>query len=1190
MIECKSQKDTKPIKIIAINGIKFSAPPAEEKCALQYCDGAETVLILFKDNVSHYQFRESISVSSPSLQEQVSAKPDSPAVSLTLASSSTEKLPRGSKTRPSSKPKEDSKDEDELPSRGSASSSSKRKSFVRRSIRAALTKDDERNASPKSNRDRTNTEVMPVEPIDWEATIHVIQEDNVQQFQLIFEEHADIVNAVEESRLGWTALHHACKSKAIKIIKFLIEKGASVATKNENATTPFQYLADAACTGLPDFMPLIEIALAAHPGVLALGNDTGDKPIHRVTSSCVEKPHGREFLAFLISKGADVNASNSLGNTPLLIAVWNKDIETVKLLLEHGADFNQKDSKGNNALKAAKEVGSKDLQSLLENLFEERRVRQITNIIKEIISTETDYVRDLQVGQDVYRTSMIKECHISERASDALFWNMAELHSINSAFLSDLLKIDLTNINKANVGAIFLKHMDKLKSGYLNWCSNQAITSRTMKVMLSHPFIEQWFETKRSISTEVGKQGISSFIIKPLQRACRYPLLLRELIKFTPESIQDYGNLERATTAIQALVGEANELKRVADIEQEALDNLTEQGITLAPDSSLIHQGNIAVLGTKVDSYFLFSDTFVLAAPGRAPNKPKPHMAIQFLKRPQIWNLENYEGGDKNLVDAFIVVVPGRNRVPTTKTTLYCSSLTDKHTLMNLLRAQIALTEQKDIEALRKQALRATSGVEEPEPLRAVAFHELFAKGYIDPSSARGPLHEAVDSGDLARVKALIKKPTTPINSLDESGRTPLILCVTRLKQPNQMDIAEALLSRHDCNVNLATKDGMVAIMYIAQAATAVNFLELEVKLLETMIERRVKVNMSNYTEQHTPLHYAVMAGSEQLTAWLLRLGANANFSNSIGDAPLHLAVKKRNVPLIKMLLRHAADPLLVRGSTGQTALDIANSQQESHPEVVHAFTEMKAEVEKNKLFLQSGGKQQREIPILLDSLVTAHQLPRFHNPVPAGLPANVLANRLEDELQNYSRLMSVAQLLQSILTAVAPASTPKIEQILSDFNSKSQNAAAATAAAAAGPSPASSSNSSSPAAASSSSSYQPKDPKSSPTELIPSQAAASKVGLFEQMGKAETSASSATVKRPYIPKTAAQSTGSIPQVDKVVPYETIKTQRSGLDISCLEAYLSDEEFTAVFNLSKQDFYRLPAWKQTNMKRNVDLF
>ena len=55
----------------------------------------------------------------------------------------------------------------------------------------------------------------------------------------------------------------------------------------------------------------------------------------------------------LLELGANVNAQESEGRTPLLYSVMNGDTRLTRLLLEHGADPNQKDGHGETPLTLA---------------------------------------------------------------------------------------------------------------------------------------------------------------------------------------------------------------------------------------------------------------------------------------------------------------------------------------------------------------------------------------------------------------------------------------------------------------------------------------------------------------------------------------------------------------------------------------------------------------------------------------------------------------------------------------------------------------------------------------------------------------------------------------------------------------------------------------------------------------------
>ncbi|CAL5351935.1 unnamed protein product [Camellia sinensis] len=46
----------------------------------------------------------------------------------------------------------------------------------------------------------------------------------------------------------------------------------------------------------------------------------------------------------------------------------------------------------------------------------------------------------------------------------------------------------------------------------------------------------------------------------------------------------------------------------------------------------------------------------------------------------------------------------------------------------------------------------------------------------------------------------------------------------------------------------------------------------------------------------------------------------------------------------------------------------------------------------------------------------------------------------------------------------------------------------------------------------------------------------------------------------------------------------------TGIDFKQREAYLSDGEFQAVLGMPKEEFYKLPRWKQDRHKKTFDLF
>lgn len=73
-----------------------------------------------------------------------------------------------------------------------------------------------------------------------------------------------------------------------------------------------------------------------------------------------------------------------------------------------------------------------------------------------------------------------------------------------------------------------------------------------------------------------------------------------------------------------------------------------------------------------------------------------------------------------------------------------------------------------------------------------------------------------------------------------------------------------------------------------------------------------------------TPLIAAARVGFNDAIEWLIGLGAKVNAANRMGETPLIVAVQQRNVPTVRLLLAHGADPDKSDSAAGYSARDYA--------------------------------------------------------------------------------------------------------------------------------------------------------------------------------------------------------------------------------------------------------------------------
>lgn len=120
---------------------------------------------------------------------------------------------------------------------------------------------------------------------------------------------------------GATPLHGAALSESIEVAEMLLARGAQVNARDDSGRTPLHV---AVWSGEDSTLPLQ--ARAGHPL----------RAIH----------DSAPFIKLLVRHGADVNATNSQGQTPLHLAARNRPTEVLALLLKMGAYPNGHDEEG----------------------------------------------------------------------------------------------------------------------------------------------------------------------------------------------------------------------------------------------------------------------------------------------------------------------------------------------------------------------------------------------------------------------------------------------------------------------------------------------------------------------------------------------------------------------------------------------------------------------------------------------------------------------------------------------------------------------------------------------------------------------------------------------------------------------------------------------------------------------------
>lgn len=165
-------------------------------------------------------------------------------------------------------------------------------------------------------------------------------------------EDIDIPNAEESTPLMLAASQGHCGT-----VQLLLNKTANVNVCDKRGRTPLMY---AARGGFPD---IVEVLIRNHAEVDAKTNDGNGKQ----TGLWQAAQHGHcQVVRLLLMHRADIEALDSGGRTPLMMACGSGPEETVRILLEWNAKVHIVDLEGYTALDQAVIGGHKSIQKILE--------------------------------------------------------------------------------------------------------------------------------------------------------------------------------------------------------------------------------------------------------------------------------------------------------------------------------------------------------------------------------------------------------------------------------------------------------------------------------------------------------------------------------------------------------------------------------------------------------------------------------------------------------------------------------------------------------------------------------------------------------------------------------------------------------------------------------------------------------
>ncbi|GMM37747.1 Rho family guanine nucleotide exchange factor [Saccharomycopsis crataegensis] len=174
------------------------------------------------------------------------------------------------------------------------------------------------------------------------------------------------------------------------------------------------------------------------------------------------------------------------------------------------------------------------------------------NVLREMVETERKYVQDLEIML-AYKNELRQAELIPAESLHVLFPNLNQIVDMQRRLLVGLEANALAPPKLQRIGSIFLHSFEPFKA-YEPWSLGHKAAAEILH--------QEMLNMERSSTIIRGELELNSFLLKPVQRLCKYPLLLKELVKYTDKTWPHYSELVSALQASKETAAHVNEAQR----------------------------------------------------------------------------------------------------------------------------------------------------------------------------------------------------------------------------------------------------------------------------------------------------------------------------------------------------------------------------------------------------------------------------------------------------------------------------------------------------------------------------------------------------------------------------------------------------------------------------------------------------
>ncbi|XP_037095013.1 uncharacterized protein si:dkey-91i10.2 [Syngnathus acus] len=262
--------------------------------------------------------------------------------------------------------------------------------------------------------------------------------------------------------------------------------------------------------------------------------------------------------------------------------------------------------------------------------------------VLEFLKTESSYGEDLRIIKEEFYEPMRGASLLSSEQLAVVFANVQELGDVNERFtehLHDAIEHALDqgdeDLLTVSVGEIFLEFVNMLPA-FQTYCLQQSASVNMLNALEKEKELLRIFlDVSQNDNTALRRMNLRSFLMAPLQRVTKYPLLLSRLLKVTPEKHPEFGRLREAKSRVEAHLEHINTKTKQQDGNGVASWSLRsfrrDSRKNREPVDAEMREASMRTLGwTREDTRFVMEGPLQLSQPADGQWVKKGSKALKF--------------------------------------------------------------------------------------------------------------------------------------------------------------------------------------------------------------------------------------------------------------------------------------------------------------------------------------------------------------------------------------------------------------------------------------------------------------------------------------------------------------------------------------------------------------------------------